>query len=140
MEHTPFGYVIVDGRPQIHQIEAARLSVLYSAYLLGLSYDSAAEVAGIKAPHGQIRRMLSNKRYLGDDAYPRIIDDETFIAAEAERVKREKALGRDNLPKKEKTVPVIYTEFHTKKSTQHFTDPIVQAEYAYGRIEGKGKE
>ena len=140
MKHTPFGYVIVDGIPQVHQIEAARLAALYSAYLLGMSYDSAAEVAGIKATHSQIRRMLSNKRYLGDDVYPRIIDDETFKAAETERLKREKALGRDNIPKKEKTVPVIYTDFRTKKSTQHFSDPIARAEYAYGRIEGKGNE
>ena len=105
MKHKPLGYVIVDGIPQVHQIEAARLAALYSAYLLGMSYDSAAEVAGIKATHSQIRRMLSNKRYLGDDVYPRIIDDETFKAAETERLKREKVLGRDNIPKKEKRSP-----------------------------------
>lgn len=41
---------------------------------------------------------------------------------------------------KEKPTPVIYTEFHMKKQTQKFTDPIAQAEYAYGRIEGKVNE
>ena len=137
MEHTPFGYVIIDGRPQVDQGAAARLSVLYSAYLLGMSLESAAEAAGIKATHNTVKRILSNKRYLGDDVYPRILDDKTFKAAEAERLKREKKLGRDNLPKKEKPVPVIYTDFHTKKTTQYFSDPIAQAEYAYGRIEGK---
>ncbi|MBR2684440.1 MAG: recombinase, partial [Erysipelotrichaceae bacterium] len=70
----------------------------------------------------------------------RIIDDDTFNAVEAERLKREKKLGRDNIPPKEKSVPVIFTDFYTKKSTQKFTDPIAQAEYAYGRIEGKVNE
>lgn len=87
-----------------------------------------------------IKRLLHNKRYLGDDIYPRIIDDDTFNAVEAERLKREKKLGRDNIPSKEKPVPVIFAEFRTKKAAQKFTDPIAQAEYAYGRIEGKVNE
>lgn len=140
MEHTPFGYVIVDGRPKVHDMEAARLAALYSAYLLGMSYENAAEVAGIKATHSMIKRLLHNKRYLGDDIYPRIIEDDIFNAVQAERQRREKALGRDNIPPKEKPTPVIYTEFRMKKQTQKITDPIAQAEYAYGRIEGKVNE
>ena len=38
--------------------------------------------------------MMQNKRYLGDDYYPAIIDKETFDAAEKERVKRQIRLGR----------------------------------------------
>lgn len=140
MEHTPFGYVIVDGRPKVHEMEAARLTTLYSSYLLGLSRESAAEVAGIKANHTEVKRMLQNVHYLGDDVYPRIIEDDIFNAVQAERQRREKALGRDNIPPKEKPTPVIYTEFRMKKQTQKFTDPIAQAEYAYGRIEGKVNE
>lgn len=137
MEHTPFGYVIVDGRPRKHDIESAKLNALYAGYLLGLSFEGAADLAGIKATHSMVKRLLSNRRYLGDDLYPQIIDEATFKAVEAERLRREKALGRDNLPKKEKPVPVIFTEFRTKKAAQKSNDPIAQAEYAYGRIEGK---
>lgn len=140
MEHTPFGYVIVDGRPKVHETEAARLTTLYSSYLLGLSRESAAEVASIKANHTEVKRMLQNVHYLGDDVYPRIIEDDIFNAVQAERQRREKALGRDNIPPKEKPTPVIYTEFRMKKQTQKFTNPIAQAEYAYGRIEGKVNE
>ena len=140
MEHTPFGYVIVEGRPKVHEMEAARLTTLYSSYLLGLSRESAAEVAGIKANRTEVKRMLQNVHYLGDDVYPRIIEDDIFNAVQAERQRREKALGRDNIPPKEKPTPVIYTEFRMKKQTQKFTDPIAQAEYAYGRIEGKVNE
>ena len=89
------------------------------------------------ATHSEIKRILQNRRYLGDDVYPRIIDDETFNAVQDEQRRREKALGRDRILPKEKPVPVVYTDFYTKKSTQKYTDPIAQAEYAYGRIEGK---
>ena len=140
MEHTPFGYVIVEGRPKVHEMEAARLTTLYSSYLLGLSRESAAEVVGIKANHTEVKRMLQNMHYLGDDVYPRIIEDDIFNAVQAERQRREKALDGDNIPPKEKPTPVIYTEFRMKKQTQKFTDPIAQAEYAYGRIEGKVNE
>lgn len=105
MEHTPFGYVIVDGRPKVHDMEVARLAALYSAYLLGMSYENAAEVAGIKATHSMIKRLLHNKRYLRDDIYLRIIGDDIFNAVQAERQRREKALGRDNIPPKEKPTP-----------------------------------
>lgn len=105
MKHTPFGYVIVDGRPKVHEMEAARLTTLYSSYLLGLSRESAAEVAGIKANHTEVKRMLQNVHYLGDDVYPRIIEDDIFNAVQAERQRREKALGRDNIPPKEKPTP-----------------------------------
>ena len=140
MEHTPFGYVIVEGRPKVLELVAARLTSLYSSSLLGLSRESAAEVAGIKANHTEVKRMLQNMHYLGDDVYPRIIEDDIFNAVQAERQRREKALDRDNIPPKEKPTPVIYTEFRMKKQTQKFTDPIAQAEYAYGRIEGKVNE
>lgn len=105
-----------------------------------LSTESAAEVAGIKANHTEVKRMLQNVHYLGDDVYPRIIDDDIFNAVQAERQRREKALGRDNIPPKEKPVPVIFTEFRMKKATKKITDPIAQAEYAYSRIEGKVNE
>ena len=38
--------------------------------------------------------MLRNKKYLGDDYYPAIIDKETFDKAEEIRMSRAKALGR----------------------------------------------
>lgn len=46
--------------------------------------------------------MLRNKRYLGDDYYPSIIDKSVFDKAEIERNKRAKKLGRIFEPKEEK--------------------------------------
>jgi len=55
------------------------------------SLSVAAKTAGIDAYHGTAGRMLRNERYLGDDYYPAIIDEETYEKAEAERVKRAKS-------------------------------------------------
>ena len=49
---------------------------------------------GLKLHHGSAGRMLRNKKYLGDDYYPAIIDKEIFDKAEEIRMSRAKALGR----------------------------------------------
>jgi hypothetical protein len=137
MKHTPYGYVIVGGRPQVNELQAARLSSLYSAFLLGMPYEKAAEFAGIRAGHSMVGKLLCNRRYLGDDVYPQIIDDDIFNAVQKERLKRMKKHGTHRNPPKQKPSPIIFTDFHLKRINQKFTDPIAQAEYAYGRIEGK---
>ena len=48
----------------------------------------------VKAVPRSAGRMLRNKKYLGDDYYPAIIDKETFDRAEEIRRSRAKALGR----------------------------------------------
>ena len=72
-------------------------------------------------------------RYLGDAFYPAIIDAETFKAAESERIRRaEKEYETKNLKSKEAAFP---TSFRFNESTQEYSDPFEQAEYAYSLIE-----
>ena len=75
---------------------------------------------------------------MGDDFYPQIIDKETFQAAETERKRREKALGRDKIPKKEKPTPLVFKQFSVGTIRTKFSDPIRQAEYAYSQVKGVG--
>ncbi len=83
--------------------------------------------------------MLQNKRYLGDGYYPAIIDPEIFAAAEAERAKRAKKLGRVREPRE--TKKAIYpTAFRLREGTEEFDDPFEQAEYAYSLIEKEVEE
>ena len=81
--------------------------------------------------------MLRNKRYLGDDYYPAIIDTETFERAEEERIKRAAALGRvwdekEIIEEPEQTI--IFTMGIVE---QKYNNPIRQAEYAYSLIESE---
>lgn len=139
MEHTPFGYVIVDGRPKVHEMEAARLTTLYSSYLLGLSRESAAEVAGIKANHTEVKRMLQNVHYLGDDVYPRIIDDDILMPCRLNGSGGRRHSAETTFRRRKTRSRNIYG-VQNEKATKKITDPIAQAEYAYSRIEGKVNE
>lgn len=85
MGHTPFGYRIENGIAVIDETASKQIQQLYKSYLQGLSLETAAKEAGIVTYHGTVRRILENKRYLGDSFYPAIIDAETYRAAQQER-------------------------------------------------------
>ncbi|WP_313019660.1 recombinase [Acetoanaerobium noterae] len=133
MCHTPFGYRIENGKAVIDSKTTEQIRILFQSYLSGDSLDNSAIKAGINSFHAGIGRILQNAHYLGDKYYPAIIDQETFAAAEVERLKRTEKLGRIREPKEETKV-VFPTAFHIKEGTQPFDDPFQQAEYAYSFI------
>ena len=135
--HTPYGYRIENGIAVVCEEQADQLCRIYKGYLAGLSMTDAASEAGLKLTHSSVKRMLQNKHYLGDDFYPAIIDKETVDAFEAERVRREKALGRDARQKKQVNVTPAPTSFRVKAAAQTFSDPYRQAEYLYSLIESE---
>ena len=134
--HVPYGYKIIDGSAHIFEGEAEKVRRLFENYLSGLSLTKAAKEAGINSYHGTVGRMLRNKRYLGDDYYPSIIDKSVFDKAEIERNKRAKKLGRIFEPKEEKKVSAI-TEFTIGEIKKEYPDPFTQAEYVYSLIKEK---
>ena len=134
MCHTPYGYRITNGKAVIDEQAAERIKILFQSYLTGDSLATAAKKADINAFHAGISRMLQNKRYLGDEYYPALIDSDTFAAAESERIRRAKKLGRVREPKVKKEV-VYPTSFRISEGTEQFDDPFQQAEYAYSLIE-----
>jgi hypothetical protein len=136
VNHTPFGYIIEDGKAIIDDKAASQIRDLFHAYLSGLSLADAAENVGIKRCHPAISKMLINRRYIGDDFYPGIVDEEVFQQVEAERLRRAHMLGRIYEPKASKTVlPRI--RFFASEAQSIFDDPFQQAEYAYGLIESE---
>lgn len=134
MKHTPFGYKVIDGKAVIDEVAARQLREMYKGFLEGKSLMAATRDVGIETYHGTVTRMLGNKKYLGTDYYPQIIDQETFDKALEEKQKRMDALGRNNRqkPKEEKALP---TTFHFKPAELSYTDPFEQAKYIYSLIE-----
>mgnify|MGYP006939837808 CR=1 FL=1 len=94
MRHIPYGYRIENGRAVIDEEQAVTVRDFFQNYISGMALVPAAEKVGLKLYHGSTGRMLRNKKYLGDDYYPAIIDKETFDKAEEIRMSRAKALGR----------------------------------------------
>jgi len=139
MSHTPYGYRIINGKAVVDEQAAKQIKTLFQSYLSGDSLATAAKKADIKAFHAGISRMLQNKRYLGDEYYPAIIDPDIFAAAEAERIRRAEKLGRIREPKAKKEI-AYPTSFRISEGKEHFDDPFQQAEYAYSMIEMEVKE
>jgi hypothetical protein len=138
MGHTPYGYRIENGKAVIDEEKSKQIRLLFEAYLSGDSLATAAKKASIKAFHAGIGNILKNKRYVGDNFYPAIIDKTRFEAAELERLNRAKKLGRV-WEKKESIGSPAPTSFFIAEGIKKFDDPFKQAEYAYNLIETEVK-
>lgn len=130
------GYKIKNGIAVVDEVVAEKIRTLYQLYLSGLSLTVAAKETGLTTYHGTAKRILSNRRYLGDSFYPAIIDKDIFDKAQVELINRATKLGRVNKSprKKEVTIP---TRFSVKSIKEHFDDPFKQAEYIYSLIESE---
>ena len=137
MGHTPFGYKIEGGKAVIDEVAAGQIRKLYENYLSGLSLENVAQEAGIKTYHGTVKKLLSNRHYLGDAFYPAIIDEDTFTKAALEGDRRSEKLGRNNRVQapKVKKAPTRFT-FIESIAIQGVT-PAEQAEYLYSLIESE---
>lgn len=77
--------------------------------------------------------MLRNRRYLGNEQYPPIIDRAVFDKAGEELVKRAEKLGRTNRIKNHPK-PEAGTAFILRSSEKIYEDPFEQAEFIYSQI------
>lgn len=136
MKHIPYGYRIENGAAVVDEAEAAVVREFFDYYISGLALMAAAEKVGLKLYHGSAGRMLRNKKYLGDDYYPAIIDRETFDKAEEVRMGRARELGRvrELEPAKAASFPTKFTMPAVKKV---YENPFEQAAYAYSLIESE---
>ena len=129
--HALFGYRIVNGTAEIEEEEAKKLQTVYAGYLSGLSYIEAAKRAGLSMTHSSVKMLLQDKRYLGDDFYPALIEQETYEAAEQERLCRAKMRKRQSGRMQERKV---MTQFTMKEAVKRLKDPYAHAEYLYSLI------
>lgn len=135
--HTPFGYRIENGKAVVCEEEAAQIRKLYEGYLNGLSLVATAADAGLTMKHTSVKCIMQNPHLLGDDFYPAIIDQETYDAFEAERKRREKALGRDKRAKRPIEARPAPTSFRMREALSVNDDPYKQAEFIYSLIESE---
>lgn len=138
MSHIPYGYRIENGKALIDEEKANKVKKLFLGYLRGLSLLTSAKEAGIDTYHGTAGKMLRNKRYLGDNYYPAVIDGDIFEKAEAERIKRATSLGRVWEEKETVEESCLATTFKVGVVEQKYKNPLKQAEYAYSLIESEG--
>ena len=136
MKLTLYGYKIKNGKAYIDKENAAKVQTLFAGYIGGLALRTAALEAGINTFHGSAGRMLKNKKYMGTDFYPAVIDKQTFEKAQEERENRAVKLGRVREATEDLLI-ISPTKFRLKSQEIMFDDPFKQAEYAYSMIESE---
>lgn len=132
MKHTPFGYIIEDGKAVIDENNAEKVRRLFREYMECGSMRAAAKKAGIDKTHSMIGRFLKNKVYVGTEYYPQIVDENTF--AEVQEIRESNARSQNRI--KEYKVPpkAEIGTFAIGEVTKKYDDPYKQAEYAYSQI------
>lgn len=139
MMHTPYGYKIENGQAVIDEPVAEKVRQLFVEFLNCGSMRAAAVNAGIEKTHSVIGRLLKNEVYLGDEYYPKMIDEELFRKVQELRYSNAKAQNRvrDYI----KQAPFAEnTQYRMRKVQQRYENPYLQAEYAYGLIEEEQHE
>lgn len=99
----PYGYEMQNGVIIIHSKEADIVKQIFSQYLNGENLKNIAEmltenkVEFLPGEYGwnknRIKRMIEDKRYMGDNTYPAIIDKDIFARANAEKDSRRRYIN-----------------------------------------------
>ena len=96
----PFGYQMRQGKIICEQSESGAVKNIFSLYLAGESLKRIAEImseSGIRYHRhteqwnkNMVKRVLENAHYLGDEDYPKIIDNNDFLAVRLQKADRDK--------------------------------------------------
>lgn len=91
----PFGYMMKNGEIEIEPVESKAVQEIFSLYLDG---SSLMTIAGYMKSQGvlynginniwnknMVKRILENEKYIGEENYPKIIEDEIFFRANAKK-------------------------------------------------------
>lgn len=96
----PFGYCMEHAVIRSDPEEAEAVKHIFSLYSSGHSLDRIAKAMTASGPRyhkekdqwniGMVKRILENRKYLGDEGYPAIIEDEIY--QQVQRLKEKKTL------------------------------------------------
>lgn len=129
----PYGYTIKNGAIISDELRSNQVQDFFRLYLDGLGLKEAGKQSGINKQHSVMKRILMNEVYLGNEIYPKIIDEDTFFQADLEQERRIKFLKKRKAIKAPET-KIVPTKFEFGKITEKYSDPFEQAQYAYAKI------
>ena len=102
--HMPLGYRMAGGKIVIAPEQAEIIKEIFQEYSEGASlYQLARKLTDLGAlnanhkpvwNHGTVGKILENRRYLGDEFYPALMEPELFYKVQERRKEKSKELGR----------------------------------------------
>ena len=113
--------------------EAENIRKIFKNYLAGNALIKSAELAGLQKNNSSVKRILTNKKYLGNEIYPKIIDRESF--EKAGQMLKERAVAMGRVWEKEEEIIRVPCKFRYKEEGILPLDPFERASFKYGLIE-----
>ena len=133
MSRLCYGYTIIDGRLEVQETEAENIRKIFKNYLAGNALIKSANLAGVKKNSSSVKRILTNKNYLGNDVYPKIIDIESF--EKTGQMLKERAVAMGRVWEKEEEIIKVPCKFRYREEGVLPLDPFERASHQYNLIE-----
>ena len=93
---TVYGYQFIDGMLQADQEQSRMVQEIFEVYNRGVPVSRLKDhIEGLEIHRVKLSDMLSDKRYLGNEAFPQIINPELFEAVQQRKKERRKAVGKE---------------------------------------------
>ena len=93
---TVYGYQFTEGILQIAPEQSRTVQEIFRVYNSGVPVSRLKNyIEGLEINRVKLSDMLSDKRYLGNEAFPQIINPELFEAVQQIKKERRKAVGKE---------------------------------------------
>ena len=90
-----YGYQFIDGMLQTDEEQSRMVQEIFRVYNSGVPVSRLKDhIEGLEINRVKLNDMLSDKRYMGDKNFPKIIDPELFEAVQQMKKERRKAVGK----------------------------------------------
>ena len=93
---TVYGYRFKDGILQADKEQSKFVQEIFNVYNSGIPVSRLKDhIEGLEINRVKLNDMLSDKRYMGDENFPKIIEPELFEAVQQMKKERRKAIGKE---------------------------------------------
>ena len=128
--NIPFGYCVINGKYALNVTESETVKKIFSDYINGKSLKTIA--AEMQIPYNanktawnknMVSRVLENKKYIGENSYPKIVAKYEF--EQAERIRIERTTYRKPVPSIGRYVnTIMITEYEPTDEIHRMTNEI----------------
>lgn len=93
---TVYGYQFIDGMLQADKEQSRIVQEIFRVYNSGVPVSRLKDyIEGLEINRVRLSDMLSDRRYLGNEVFPKIIDQELFEAVQQRKKERRKSIGKE---------------------------------------------
>ena len=93
---TVYGYQFIDGMLQADKEQSRLVQEIFRVYNSGVPVSRLKDhIEGLEINRVRLSDMLSDRRYLGNENFPQIIDQELFEAVQQRKKERLKTIGKE---------------------------------------------